>query len=134
MTAKKRILLIMPEWRLTTSRWSLNDHPYIKKKAFIPPISLAIIAAITPDNFETDIWDESVHGFIGDDTRFPVPYDIVGIGGYFTHFFRAVAIANFFKKSGVLVVVGGAGVLPSTGSAIATMNPLDKKYKSRQFL
>jgi radical SAM superfamily enzyme YgiQ (UPF0313 family) len=113
MTAKKRILLIMPEWRLTTSRWSLNNHPYIKKRAFIPPISLAIIAAVTPDNFEVDIWDESVHGFIDKETRFPVSYEIVGIGGYFTHFFRAVAIANFFKKRGVLVVVGGAGVTAS---------------------
>lgn len=103
----------MPEWRLTTSRWSLNNHPYINKRAFIPPISLAIIAALTPENFETDIWDESVHGFIDENTRFPSPYDIVGIGGYFTHFFRATAIANIFKKNSVLVVVGGAGVTAS---------------------
>lgn len=115
MTKKKKILFILPEWRLTTLRWNLNNHPYINKKAFIPPISLAILAAVTPEDFETEIWDESVHGLIDQSSGISQNYDIVGIGGYFTHYRRAVAIAAYFREKGVLVVAGGAGVTASPG-------------------
>ena len=107
---KKRILLVMPDWRSATSQWTPNDHPYLNKKALMPPLSLATIAALTPEDFETDIWDESVHGFIDDDTRFPVSYDIVGIGGYYTHIFRVKILAEIFKRRGDFLVAGGAGV------------------------
>jgi len=79
----------------------------------MPPLSLATIAALTPEDFEIDIWDESVHGFINDDTRFPVSYDIVGIGGYYSHIFRVLTLAGIFKRRGDFLVAGGAGVTAS---------------------
>jgi radical SAM superfamily enzyme YgiQ (UPF0313 family) len=110
-----KILLVLPEWRMTSNRWKLNDHPYIRKKAFIPPLSLATVAAMSPENCETDIWDESVHGLIDDSTVFEKQYDLVGLGGYVTYIFRAKQVARIFRRRGIPVVGGGAGVTASPG-------------------
>jgi hypothetical protein len=64
------ILLVLPQWRMTSNRWKLSDHPYVQKKAFVAPLSLATLAALTPAQHHTDIWDEAVHGEIDDDTVF----------------------------------------------------------------
>ncbi len=110
------ILLVLPEWRMTSNRWKLNDHPYIRKKAFIPPLSLATVAALSPENCETDIWDEAVHGLIDASTIFDKQYDLVGVGGYVTCVFRAKQVARLFRDRGITVVAGGAGVTASPGS------------------
>jgi radical SAM superfamily enzyme YgiQ (UPF0313 family) len=110
------ILLVLPEWRMTTNRWKLGDHPYIRKKAFVPPLSLATIAALTPPQHHVDIWDESVHGLIDDHTEFARDYDLVGIGGYVTYIFRAREVARIFRSRGLPVVIGGAGVTASPES------------------
>jgi radical SAM superfamily enzyme YgiQ (UPF0313 family) len=107
------ILLVLPEWRMTSKRWKLSDHPYIRKKAFIPPLSLATVAALSPENCETDIWDESVHGLIDPSTVFDKHYDLVGVGGYVTYVFRAKEVARVFRRRGIPVVAGGAGVTAS---------------------
>jgi radical SAM superfamily enzyme YgiQ (UPF0313 family) len=105
-----KILLVLPEWRMTSDRWKLNDHPYIRKRAFIPPLSLATIAALTPRTHETRIWDESVHGMITEDMALENDYDLVGVGGYVTYVHRAKEVARMVRRRGVPVVVGGAGV------------------------
>src|SRR5215831_11173514 len=110
-TSRTKVLLVLPEWKATSNRWKLTGHPYIRKKAFMPPLSLATLAALTPDGFDTEIWDESIHGPIEDDTEFPDHYDIVGVGGYITSIFRAHAVARVFRRRGTtLLVAGGAGV------------------------
>ncbi|MDQ3070202.1 MAG: B12-binding domain-containing radical SAM protein [Acidobacteriota bacterium] len=110
------ILLVLPEWRMTTNRWKLGDHPYINKKAFVPPLSLATIAALTPAEHHVDIWDESVNGLIDDHTRFERQYDLVGVGGYVTYIFRAREVGRIFRSRGIPVVIGGAGVTASPES------------------
>lgn len=107
---KKRILLVMPDWRAATSQWTPNDHPFLQQKALMPPLSLATIAALTPPNFDTDIWDESVHGLILENTLFESEYDLVGIGGYYTHFQRVKSLSAIFRSRGDFLVAGGAGV------------------------
>jgi radical SAM superfamily enzyme YgiQ (UPF0313 family) len=109
-TRRLKILLILPEWRMTSNRWKLNDHPYIRKRAFIPPLSLATVSALTPAIHETDIWDESVHGLIDEHTSFGKEYDLVGVGGYITYLYRAREVARIVRGRGIPVVVGGAGV------------------------
>jgi|GEM_PF-384413 len=105
-----RILLVLPEWRMTSDRWKLADHPYIRKRSFVPPLSLATIAALTPPEHETVIWDESVHGLLDADTPLERDYDLVGVGGYVTYIHRAREVARIARARGVPVVVGGAGV------------------------
>jgi radical SAM superfamily enzyme YgiQ (UPF0313 family) len=107
------ILLVLPEWRMTSNRWKLSDHPYVQKKAFVPPLSLATIAALTPPGHRTDIWDESVHGLIDQGTVFERDYDLVGVGGYITSIFRAKEVARLFRSRGIPVVAGGAGATAS---------------------
>lgn len=109
-TRRLRILLVLPEWRMTPGRWKVNDHPYIRKCAFIPPLSLATIAALTPSDHETFIWDESVHGLIDASMALEDDYDLVGVGGYVTYIHRALELARIVRGRGITVVVGGAGV------------------------
>jgi hypothetical protein len=49
------------------------------------PLGLATVAALTPDDIEVDIWDEAVHGLIGDNTDFKKDYDLVGVTGSINH-------------------------------------------------
>ena len=105
-----KILLVLPEWRMTSDRWKLNDHPYIRKRAFIPPLSLATVAALTPPLHQTDVWDESVHGLLTEDMPLEQDYDLVGVGGYVTYVHRAREVARLVRRRGLPVVVGGAGV------------------------
>jgi radical SAM superfamily enzyme YgiQ (UPF0313 family) len=98
---------------MASNRWKLTEHPYLRKGAFVGPLALATIAALTPEPHVADIWDESIHGAIDDDTVFDHDYDLVGIGGYITSIFRAKEVARVFRARGIPVVAGGAGV---TGS------------------
>jgi hypothetical protein len=112
-THSLNILLVLPAWRMTSNRWKLSDHPYVQKKAFVAPLSLATIAALTPPQHTTHIWDEAVHGLIDEATPFEHDYDLVGVGGYITSIFRAKEVARIFRGRGLPVVAGGAGATAS---------------------
>jgi radical SAM superfamily enzyme YgiQ (UPF0313 family) len=107
------ILLVLPAWRMTTARWKLSDHPYIQKKAFVAPLSLATISALTPPEHHVEIWDEAVHGLIDESTSFERDYDLVGVGGYITSIYRAREVARIFRARGIPLVAGGAGATAS---------------------
>ncbi len=74
------------------------------------PLHLATIAALTPPEFQVDIWDEGARGEIDDTTDLGNKYDLVGVTGYIAHIPRAVAIANVIRRRGIPVVIGGPGV------------------------
>ena len=105
-----KILLVLPEWRMISRRWKLNDHPYIQKKALFPPIALATVAALTPESFDPAIWDESVHGALDEAAILAGDYRLVAVGGFVTHYDRSCEIGALCRQAGVPVVVGGAGV------------------------
>jgi radical SAM superfamily enzyme YgiQ (UPF0313 family) len=100
----RKILLIAPI--NTKARYSI---PILGAKATTPPLSLATIAALTPDDIEVSIWDESVFGKIDDSTE-TGEYDLVGITGYIPHLPRIKQIAEVFRKRDTTVVIGGVGV------------------------
>lgn len=83
--------------------------PSLKAKSFMVPLHIATIAALTPDEFEVDLWDESVHGRIDDSTNLK-DYNLVGITGFTAHLPRAKEIARVFQKRRIPVAVGGSGV------------------------
>ena len=81
------------------------DH----QKAYTVPLHLATVAALTPDDFEVQIWDEAVQGPIDENTEFGKSFDLVGVTAYSNHLSRAKKIARIFRNKGIPVVIGGAG-------------------------
>ncbi len=110
----KKILLVNPDVDFDVATFeALLKIPALQKKAFMVPLPLATIAALTPDDIEVDIWDEPVHGRIDDSTEFKRDYDLVGLTGYVVHLRRTKKIAQVFRKRGIPVAIGGPGVSAS---------------------
>jgi radical SAM superfamily enzyme YgiQ (UPF0313 family) len=107
----KRILLIAPlplRFELTQDEIYRN-LPLSKVKNFILPLHLATVAGLTPPEYVVVIWDEAVHGHIKAN-NVPEDFDIVGLTGYTAHLPRAVEVSKLFRKRGIPVVIGGAGI------------------------
>lgn len=91
---KRKLLLINP---LSTKRIGLiNDH-----NSIYPPMSLAIIAALTPDNWEIELVDENFERFTYRDA------DLVGITALTSQVTRAYEIAEIYRKANITTVMGG---------------------------
>ncbi len=103
----KNILLINPSYRLEI-RW-IADEEDIDVKADYFPLGLATVAALTPDEFHVDIWDELVRCPI-EEADLQRQYDLVGITSHNANLGRARQISDFFKQRGCLVAIGGPGV------------------------
>jgi hypothetical protein len=104
----KNILLISPASD-NEALWVTGDEgPEVKNN--VVPLGLATIAALTPDDFHVDIWDENVHGVIGPDRYPEKEYGLAGITGYKAHMPRCLELARMFRKRSIPVVLGGPGV------------------------
>ena len=104
----KRILLVNPLIEAVFAPQFVNI-PGRGKMGILPPLGLATIAALTPDDIEVDLWDEAVNGQIEASTELK-DYDLVGLTAYRAHLSRANEIARIFRQRGVLTAIGGAGV------------------------
>jgi radical SAM superfamily enzyme YgiQ (UPF0313 family) len=115
----KRILLVTLDYdkTVTSNLVSLVSQivklPFLSVKAFMAPVGMATVAALTPDDIDVDMWDEAVHGLITEDTHFKEAYDLVAITGYTGHFDRMLQLGQFFRQRGIPVAVGGPGVSAS---------------------
>lgn len=107
-----RILLISPRFDAEYTRATAGMGKSIAKKrrSLMVPLHLATVAALTPDDVEVDIYDESVLDEITAETNFGKDYDLVGVTGYIAHLPRAKELARIFRKRGVPTVIGGSGV------------------------
>jgi radical SAM superfamily enzyme YgiQ (UPF0313 family) len=103
----KSILLINPKYRLEI-RWIANENE-IGVKADYFPLGLSTVAALTPDNFHVDIWDELVRGLV-EESHLVGKYDLVGVTSHSANLGRAAEIGRFFRQQGILTAVGGPGV------------------------
>lgn len=90
-----RLLLVCPSVHRDNSK---RVRPF-----WLPPLNLAIIAGLTPENWEVTIIDENV-----EDLDFTLCFDLVGISTMTANSGRAYQIALEFKKNQVPVVIGGA--------------------------
>jgi len=104
----KRILLVNPLIEAVFAPQFVNI-PGRGKMGILPPLGLATIAALTPDDIEVDLWDEAVNGQIEASTELK-DYDLVGLTAYRAHLSRANEIGRIFRQRGVLTAIGGAGV------------------------
>jgi len=98
MTKKKfKLLLINP---LSTKRRGLTRD----QKSIYPPMSLGIIAALTPGNWDIELIDENFERFEYKDA------DMVGLTALTSQVTRAYEIAQIFKKKNIPTVIGGIHV------------------------
>ncbi len=112
-----RILLVSPRFDSEFTRGTQSGENGSKKKmALMTPLHLATVAAMTPDDFEVDIYDESVLDPLTSDTDFARNYDLVGVTGYIAHLPRAKELGAMFRAQGLPVVIGGPGVSGSPES------------------
>lgn len=70
---------------------------------FAPPLNLAILAGLTPEEINVYITDENV----GSSVDFDKPADLVGITALTSTVTRAYELADAFRKRGTRVVMGG---------------------------
>lgn len=117
MRKNPKLLLIFPKRSSGESR-ELWDMQYMArmlgvKKYSTPPLSLPIIAALTPPDFEIEIVDENVEAL-----DFDREADIVGISCMTPMARHAYEIASQFKRRGKKVVLGGIhpSLLPEEAS------------------
>lgn len=91
-----KILLVYP------SKHDKNGKTIKYKKAFLPPLSLAILNSLTPTQHDVEIVND-----ITEEIDFSRPYDVVGITSMTTQVARAYEIADMFRKRRTKVVLGG---------------------------
>jgi len=103
----KNILLVNPKYRLEI-RW-ISSKKEIDVKADYFPLGLGTVAALTPEGFQVDIWDELVRGEI-EKADLKKKYDLVGVTSHSANLGRANEIGAYFKKQGILTAIGGPGV------------------------
>jgi radical SAM superfamily enzyme YgiQ (UPF0313 family) len=111
----KRILLVTPSKKQDTSFAEMFEggdlmHGMTPLKATMGPVDLATIAALTPPEFDVDIWDEAVSGKVTAQTRLDKQYDMVGVTGYLAHVNRMLELRDEFHRRGVMTVAGGPAV------------------------
>ncbi len=84
-----------------------------RKKGLIPPLGLAMVAAVTPPEVEVSLTDENVTGI-----DFQKEIDLVGITALTVTAPRAYEIADNFRARGVKVILGGVhpSALPEEAS------------------
>lgn len=84
----------------------------INKGSRFPPISLGIVAALTPDDWEITLIDENWESFIFQDA------DLVGITAFTASANRAYEIAEIYRARGIPVVMGGIHASMCTQEAL----------------
>jgi len=97
MKRKYKLLLINPQ----------NQH----RKGFTlsitsvyPPLSLGVIAALTPKHWNTEILDENFERF---EDLPDISASLVGITAFTSNAYRAYEISKYFRKRNIPVVLGG---------------------------
>jgi radical SAM superfamily enzyme YgiQ (UPF0313 family) len=98
----------------------VNGEPRKLEKALTPTRALPYLAALTPENFDIVITDDSI-----DVIDYDAQVDLVGITTLISQVPRAIQIADRFRSRGVKVIMGGVGasavpelVLPHVDSLV----------------
>ena len=101
-----RILLAAP------SQLDSQGLPQKYRRAFLPPLSLAVLNSLTPRIHEVRIVNDVV-----EEIDFSQDYDLVGITCMTSQAGRAYQIADRFRSTGTRVVLGGVHptILPEEG-------------------
>ena len=99
-----KLLLINP--RFPESFWSFKwaiDNILPNKRTTHPPLGLATLAALCPENWEVEIIDENIESIPLDPRA-----DIIGVCGMGVQFKRQKELLTFYKRKGYYVIAGGS--------------------------
>jgi len=112
-----RLLLINP--RFPESFWSFKwavDTVLPEERALNPPLGLATVAALCPDDWDVTIIDENVESI-----PLAPQADIVGICGMGVQFKRQQELLSYYRKRGHFTVAGGsyASLCPESYESLA---------------
>jgi radical SAM superfamily enzyme YgiQ (UPF0313 family) len=100
---------VKPRYALLLNPFYPKDpHASFGKHVLTPSLALTSIAASTPPNWEVRYWDENL--LQGPPPSNPVP-EVVGITVHLTFAERAYALADWYRKRGATVVLGGLHVI-----------------------
>lgn len=99
---KLKLYLINPRQKYKHYSTQVGTTILLGKKSTLAPLSLAILASLTPDHYDIKIIDEEVE---------PVPFDdkpdLVGITGLSNTINRGFEIADHFRNKNIPVIFGG---------------------------
>jgi radical SAM superfamily enzyme YgiQ (UPF0313 family) len=127
-----KLLLINPKF--PESFWSFKwatDTVLSNKRTTNPPLGLATLAALCPQDWEVQIIDENVESI-----PLEPGADLIGICGMGVQFERQKELLIFYKKKGYFVVAGGsyASLCPELYEALAdTVVAGEAEYIWKQF-
>jgi radical SAM superfamily enzyme YgiQ (UPF0313 family) len=93
---RRKVLLVSPT--LVRSTGAVLKQ----RRLFLPALNLAVLAALTPDDWEVEIVYEAI-----EDVPLDTDADLVGISGMGVGLWRGLALADAFRARGKTVVVGG---------------------------
>ena len=99
-----KLLLINP--RFPESFWSFKwavDTVLPGKRAVNPPLGLATLAALSPDNWDIEIIDENIESIPLKPTA-----DLIGVCGMGVQFPRQKELLTYYRSLGFPVVAGGS--------------------------
>src|SRR4051794_20296062 len=85
-----------------------DPHASFGKHVLTPSLALTSIAGATPSGWEVAYWDENL--LQGPPPREPFP-QVVGITVHLTFADRAYALADWYRRRGARVILGGLHVL-----------------------
>ena len=99
----KKILLIR-------SSHYADNGTLVKSNKFLDKLTIAnlaemglpLLAAYTPNHIEVEMVDDCMHN-----TPFDTDAEVIGISAMLIHLSRAVFLAQYFKKQGKIVIMGG---------------------------
>ena len=99
----KKILLIQP------SPYDQNHNPIKKKRLYFVGLAMPLLAAMMPDDWETEIILEII-----DDVNMDTDADLIGISTMGHGVLRSIDLAKEFRKRGKTVILGGymASIMP----------------------
>ncbi|MEI6124610.1 MAG: radical SAM protein [Bacteroidota bacterium] len=109
---KKLIFLILPGQKYVNYYGQTELSKMLGKKKFMLPLSMPMIAAITPDCYDVRIIDEELE-------KLPTKQlpDLVAISALATTATRAYAIGDYYRLLGIKVIIGGPYVSFMTDEA-----------------
>src|SRR5262249_18725418 len=100
---------VRPRYALLLNPFYPKDpHASFGKHVLTPSLALTSIAAATPADWEVRYWDENLLQGLPPTDPFP---HVVGITVHLTFADRAYALADWFRRRGAKVVLGGLHVV-----------------------
>jgi len=109
---RPRILLIAP------TALDFLGHPIRQRRMHLPGLTLPMLAALTPDEFDIRLIFETV-----EDIPYDEHWDLVGLTSMGSGLVRAWQIADEFRARGISVVIGG--IAASLGDPEASLAHAD---------